>query len=69
MEKRSERNPEQDPAQAAAHIESAHQILETLIGFGSIQVGSSQKQSATLLRVDPAQFRRRQLRPRRWSAL
>jgi hypothetical protein len=30
METPSERNPEQDPAQAAAHIEGAHQILKTL---------------------------------------
>ena len=30
MEKESERSPEQDSAQAAAHIASAHQILNTL---------------------------------------
>jgi hypothetical protein len=30
METQSERNPEQDPAQAAAHITGAHQILKSL---------------------------------------
>jgi hypothetical protein len=30
METQSERNPEQDPVQAAAHIASAHQILKAL---------------------------------------
>ena len=30
METQSERSPEQDPAQAAAHIVSAHQILKAL---------------------------------------
>ncbi|MFZ1053687.1 MAG: hypothetical protein WBP65_14700 [Candidatus Sulfotelmatobacter sp.] len=30
METHSEGNPEQDPAQAAAHIASAHQILKAL---------------------------------------
>jgi hypothetical protein len=30
MEKRSERNPEPDPAQAAGHVASAHKILKTL---------------------------------------
>ncbi len=30
METPSERNPERDPAQAAAHIASAHQILKAL---------------------------------------
>jgi hypothetical protein len=30
METQSERNPEQDPAQAAAHIASAHNILKAL---------------------------------------
>lgn len=30
MEKQSERNPEQDSAQAAAHIVGAHQILNAL---------------------------------------
>lgn len=30
METPSERNPEQDPAQAVAHIASAHQILKAL---------------------------------------
>jgi hypothetical protein len=30
MEIQSKRNPEQDPAQAAAHIASAHQILTAL---------------------------------------
>ena len=30
METHSEPNPEQDPAQAAAHIASAHEILKVL---------------------------------------
>jgi hypothetical protein len=30
METHSEHNPEQDPAQAAAHIAGAHQILKAL---------------------------------------
>ena len=30
METHSEPNPEQDPAQAAAHIAGAHQILKSL---------------------------------------
>jgi hypothetical protein len=30
METHTERNPEQDPAQAAAHIAGAHQILKAL---------------------------------------
>jgi hypothetical protein len=30
METQSQRNPEQDPVQAAAHIASAHQILKAL---------------------------------------
>jgi len=30
METKSERNPEQDPTQAAAHVASAHQILKAL---------------------------------------
>ena len=30
METHSERNPEQDPAQATAHIAGAHQILKAL---------------------------------------
>ena len=30
METHSERSPEQDPAQAAAHIAGAHQILKAL---------------------------------------
>jgi hypothetical protein len=30
METQSKRNPEQNPAQAAAHIASAHEILKTL---------------------------------------
>jgi len=30
METESERNPEQDPARATAHIASAHQILKDL---------------------------------------
>ena len=30
METHRERNPEQDPAQAAAHIAGAHQILKAL---------------------------------------
>jgi hypothetical protein len=30
MEKQSERSPQQDPAQAAGHVASAHKILLTL---------------------------------------
>ena len=30
METQSKRNPEQNPAQAVAHIASAHEILKTL---------------------------------------
>jgi hypothetical protein len=50
MEKQSERNPEQDPAQAAAHIESAHQILKAL----QEKIGEHPELGAAILKLEMA---------------
>ena len=50
MENRSERNPEQDPAQAAAHIASAHQILKAL----QEEIGEHPELGAAILKLEMA---------------
>lgn len=50
METPSERNPEQGPAQAAAHIEGAHQILKTL----QEKIGEHPELSTAILKLEIA---------------
>lgn len=50
METPSVRNPEQDPPQAAAHIEGAHQILKTL----QEKIGEHPELSTAILKLEIA---------------
>jgi hypothetical protein len=50
MDTQSERNPEQDPAQAAAHVASAQQILKSL----QEKIGEHPELGAAITRLEMA---------------